>query len=229
MTSILDRYNDSFTAFESWNLTDFSDKKQALHQLGNQLPAALANVFQYQFNHAEAVVAEPQSLTSPTGETNELYTQGRGVSIVLVDSGAPNCSRALVAMLAALLSAGNSAIICTNDNEIEALFEPFKSQHQSIANLVQFVPKEQYAALLKFDIRNFVYIGDQAKTVELSTELATRSNAITAMVAETDLENLPLSKDPMLVLRFITEKVRTINVTAVGGNAMLLELGSSAH
>jgi delta 1-pyrroline-5-carboxylate dehydrogenase len=34
--------------------------------------------------------------------------------------------------------------------------------------------------------------------------------------------------NPDFLLRLVTEKTRTINTTATGGNAALLELGSSA-
>ncbi|MGO3799410.1 MAG: 1-pyrroline-5-carboxylate dehydrogenase, partial [Vibrio casei] len=54
---------------------------------------------------------------------------------------------------------------------------------------------------------------------------------ITPLVAETvdgtstSGHDLVLTHDPSLVLSFITERTRTINITAVGGNATLLELG----
>jgi len=35
--------------------------------------------------------------------------------------------------------------------------------------------------------------------------------------------------DPYLIYRFIIEKTRSINVTAVGGNASLLALGNGDH
>ncbi|MCO4788283.1 1-pyrroline-5-carboxylate dehydrogenase, partial [Vibrio cholerae] len=53
--------------------------------------------------------------------------------------------------------------------------------------------------------------------------------AIVSLVSETDLLTLPVAHDPHLSLRFITERTRTINITAVGGNATLLELGVDTH
>ncbi len=82
---------------------------------------------------------------------------------------------------------------------------------------------------LEEDIRNFAFVGSEQDVLGYNKKLALRSGAITALVSETDLEALPQSQDPKLVLRFITERTRTINITAVGGNATLLELGSDGH
>ncbi|HAS64519.1 MAG TPA: 1-pyrroline-5-carboxylate dehydrogenase, partial [Vibrio sp.] len=46
-------------------------------------------------------------------------------------------------------------------------------------------------------------------------------------VSETDLVTLNVAHDPHLSLRFITERTRTINITAVGGNATLLGASDS--
>lgn len=229
MKPILDCYNDANTAFESWNLADFAERGRVLQQLGTLLPEKLAQVATYQLSHAQRVVSAPQALVSPTGETNELYTQGRGASVLLIDSEIANSDKAVIAMMTALLAAGNSVIICSDNLWVKELLKQAMPAHLLLDGLVQLAPQAHYSQLIQQDIRNFVYIGGVGRTTALSQELAMRSNAITAMVAETDLTNLPCSKDPMLVLRFITEKVRSINITAIGGNAMLLELGSSVH
>lgn len=229
MKPVLDFYTGSLDAFEKWNLTDFCDRKTALTELAEFLPEKLKNVFEYQLKHAEKVVSSPRSLVSPTGETNELYTQGRGVGVIVFDTEQAESTVALVAMMSALITAGNSLIICSDNIWIKELAEKSFTLSSAPQNLIQIVSKERYADLITKDIRNFVYIGNVNRTAELSQTLAMRPNAITSMVTETDFKTLPNSKDPKLVLRFVTEKVRSINITAIGGNAMLLELGNTTH
>ncbi|MFA0070912.1 1-pyrroline-5-carboxylate dehydrogenase, partial [Vibrio breoganii] len=71
--------------------------------------------------------------------------------------------------------------------------------------------------------------GNSQTAQAINLQLAKRDGAIVGLVAETDLATMNVANDPHLSLRFITERTRTINITAVGGNATLLELGSEAH
>lgn len=229
MKPILDIYTASSSAFEQWSLTDFTLRKEKLVRLGSQLPKALQNVLQYHLTHAELSIAPKQSLVSPTGETNELYTQGRGVSILLIDSDEPNSQLAFMAMMTALVATGNSVIISSNNPWVKGALQAHQYEQLLPEGLVSLIPKDGYHELMTHDIRNFVYIGNASKTVEINEALSMRPNAITSLVAESDLEALVHSKDPMLALRFITEKVRSINITAIGGNATLLELGNTTH
>lgn len=229
MKPLLDIYNASSSAFGQWSLTDFTLRKEQLVRLGSQLPKALQNVLQYHLTHAELSIAPTQSLVSPTGETNELYTQGRGVSFLLIDSDEPNSQLAFMAMMTALVATGNSVIICSNNPWVENAMKTHQYQRLLPEGLVSLIPKDGYHELMTHDIRNFVFIGNASKTVEINEALSMRPNAITSLVAETDLKALVHSKDPMLALRFITEKVRSINITAIGGNATLLELGNTTH
>jgi delta 1-pyrroline-5-carboxylate dehydrogenase len=57
--------------------------------------------------------------------------------------------------------------------------------------------------------------------------LAEREGQLAQLIYEGDLQAYSLLSEPTLCLRFITERTRTINITAVGGNASLLELGSA--
>ncbi|MDV6252880.1 1-pyrroline-5-carboxylate dehydrogenase [Vibrio sp. EA2] len=229
MKPLLDIYSASSSAFGQWSLTDFTLRKEKLVGLGSQLPKALQNVLQYHLTHAELSIASTQSLVSPTGETNELYTQGRGVSVLLIDSDEANSQMAFMAMVTALLATGNSVIICSNNLWVKDALQEYQYQQLLPEGLVSLIPKDGYHELITHDIRSFVFIGNASETVEINEALSMRPNAITSLVAETDLEALLHSKDPMLALRFITEKVRSINITAIGGNATLLELGNTTH
>ena len=229
MKPLLDIYNASSSAFGQWSLTDFTLRKEKMVRLGSQLPKALQNVLQYHLTHTELSIAPTQSLVSPTGETNELYPQGRGVSVLLIDSDEPNCQLAFIAMVTALVATGNSVIICSNNLWVKDAMKTHQYQQLLPEGLVSLIPTNGYHDLMTHDIRNFVFIGEPSKAVEINEALSMRPHAITSLVAETDLEALIHAKDPMLALRFITEKVRSINITAIGGNATLLELGNTTH
>lgn len=97
------------------------------------------------------------------------------------------------------------------------------------ANLLQFASFDAYHQLIESDVRCVGYVGNPSVEATLNRQLAKRTGAIVSLVSETDLLTLPVAHDPHLSLRFITERTRTINITAVGGNATLLELGVDTH
>lgn len=164
-----------------------------------------------------------------TGETNELYTAGRGVALIIQDHVSQSAQQAAIAQLTCALLAGNSVIVCSDDIDlIKALETTAKSASLPI-NLLQFASLDAYHQLLESDVRSVGYIGNQEVERNINRQLAKRTGAIVGLVSETDVELIPVAHDPHLSLRFITERTRTINITAVGGNATLLELGSETH
>lgn len=226
------RFADAESAWDNWQQTRFDYKKEALLSWQQQLypfRIELAQVMQYQLTHSENTVAKIHHLVGPTGETNELYTTGRGVTLLIQKDVSENAQKATVAQCTAALSAGNCVIICSDD--IEFLNQLNETYEQSMlpSNLLITLPFESYDSVLESDVRNVGLIENKEMEVALNRALAERSGAMVSLVSETDLTELPVTRDPNLVLRFITERTRTINITAVGGNANLLELGSSTH
>ncbi|MCW8336095.1 1-pyrroline-5-carboxylate dehydrogenase [Vibrio paucivorans] len=226
------RFSDAFAAWENWNLTDFDVKCECLLSLKSQLESEspkLAQVISYHVQQASTLLAEPHQLVGPTGETNELYTAGRGVALLIQDDTSEQAKLSLVAQLTAALIAGNSVIVCSDDTELTNALETAYTQSSISTNLVQFASFDAYHQLLESDVRSVGYVGNPSVEQSINRALAKREGAIVSLVSETDLECLVVAHDPHLSLRFITERTRTINITAVGGNATLLELGSEAH
>ena len=86
------RFSDAFSAWENWNLTNFDSKSECLlafKQALQQVQPELASVVSYHIEQASALLAETHQLVGPTGETNELYTAGRGVALVIQDEHRP--------------------------------------------------------------------------------------------------------------------------------------------
>lgn len=226
------RFTDACSAWENWNLTDFDFKCECLLSLKSSLKESLpglAQVVSFHLDQASALLARSHSLIGPTGETNELYAAGRGVALLIQNDTSMTAKQALLAQLCCALVAGNSVIICSDDSELVAALTAANLQSSLPVNLLQFSALDAYQALIESDIRSVGYVGNVSLEHSLNRQLAQRSGAIINLVSETDLTTLPVAHDPHLSLRFITERTRTINITAVGGNATLLELGNETH
>ncbi len=226
------RFSDALLAWENWNLTSFDFKCECLLTFKTSLEnisPQLAKVISYHLQHASTLLGNTHQLVGPTGEINELYTAGRGVSLVIQDDNSFAGKQAVVAQLTAAFVAGNCTVLCSDDAELISALKSAYEQSTLPANVLQFTTLDAYHQLIAFDIRAVGYVGKTSVERRLNRELAKRTGAIVSLVSETDLVAIPVANDPHLSLRFITERTRTINITAVGGNATLLELGDESH
>jgi len=181
----------------------------------------------FHLQQAAMLIAEPKVMPGPTGESNILTSLGRGSFVVMADEDVPET--AFVAMICSALAAGNSLLIAENPRFYEMLesLSCIFSLSELEYPVVQWVNKGHIDNLLLDPrIAGMAYVGNQAEAIRLNACLAQREGQIAQFVNETDLTGLTTVSDPCLVFRFITEKTQTINVTAVGGNASLLALGT---
>jgi len=181
----------------------------------------------FHLQQAAMLIAEPKVMPGPTGESNILTSLGRGIFVVMADEDVPET--AFVAMICCALVAGNSLLVAENTRFYEILesLSCIFSLSELEYPVVQRVNKGHIDTLL-LDPRivGMAYVGNQAEAIRLNACLAQREGEIAQFINETDLTGLSTVSDPYLVFRFITEKTQTINVTAVGGNASLLALGT---
>ncbi|MGR5306281.1 1-pyrroline-5-carboxylate dehydrogenase [Vibrio mediterranei] len=222
-------FSDVLTAWEGWNLSDFAEQRECLlsaQRNMNELNATLASVMAFHIQQANVLLANPHVMPGPTGETNELYAAGRGVVLVVLESEEAQAKIAAMAQITAALIAGNGVIVCSGNDKFNQILKSAVERSQLPTNLVQFVALEEASTFIEFDVRVVGLVGFKDTEWQVNHQLANRDGAIGLLVSETDLALLPVAHDPNLVLRFITERTRTINITAVGGNATLLELGS---
>ncbi|MFW7525532.1 1-pyrroline-5-carboxylate dehydrogenase [Vibrio ostreicida] len=225
-------FSDAYLAWENWNLTSFDSKSECMltfNKALEDLKPDMAAVATYHLKHGETLLAKSHHMIGPTGETNELYTAGRGVALVIHDSSESNAQLSAIAQMSAALIAGNSVILSSDDTSFRQVVEQAYQQSSLPMNLMQFAPLEAYHQLVELDVRSVAYVGSENMERAINRQIAKRSGAIVGLISETDMAAIPVAHDPHLVLRFITERTRTINITAVGGNATLLELGSEAH
>ena len=68
--------------------------------------------------------------------------------------------------------------------------------------------------------------GSNSEVQAISQELANTDGILTQVISVTDMDGMSEMLTPDYLHRFVTERVKTINTTAIGGNASLLELGT---
>ncbi|KJF95912.1 proline dehydrogenase [Photobacterium angustum] len=216
----------SIFASSVWNDLDFETRIAILRRWAKSLDNQSAMMVNFQCNNALEMVAEMQVMPGPTGESNTLYCVGRGVFVVTASDVVAN--HVVIAQIATALVCGNSVMLCLSPDH------PLKTgvilsqleQAGCVANVLSVIDSADFDALIQIEeIAAVAYSGTEDRALSLARQLAARSGQLAQLVAETDLDNLPVIGSPSYCLRFITERTRTINITAVGGNATLLELG----
>lgn len=189
-----------------------------------------AKIAKYQINQGLPLISEEKLMPGPTGESNHLYTSGRGVFIVSCNDVAS--SVALVGMITSALVAGNCVVISVSAQNIEVANKLLSTLLLACipTSVVQVAPIDSMALLInEFATAGVVYAGDSAESAKINQQLASREGGLAQLISEVDLSLFSYITDRYYILRFITEKTRTINITAIGGNAALLALGEGDY
>lgn len=217
-----------------WQADSFSTRMEKLLQWSHRLAehpefgVLAAKMVRFQCQRAQNLISETELMPGPTGESNELYAVARGVFYITSDEQ-PSVI-ALVGQITAALIAGNAIIIALPNQDTKVSSIILEGLHQ--ANIPRLAAQQAESVITDInDVRlaGVCFVGNKQKEIELNQQLAKRDGLLAQLITETDQERLPNITDPHFVLRFITERTRTINVTAVGGNATLLELGGGNH
>ncbi|MGM8897829.1 MULTISPECIES: 1-pyrroline-5-carboxylate dehydrogenase [unclassified Psychrobacter] len=188
-----------------------------------------ANKARRLFNHllsAAPSLDEVHRMTGATGESNDLYVTARGKTMVVGGESAK--TMAVLGQLIAALLTGNEVILHCPSQE-EMCVEAAKVLYDTgISDDVLSVANDsQTITLLHIDrLAQVVVAGSAAEVQEVSQTLADTDGILTQVIAVTDMEGLSDMLTPDYLHRFVTERVITINTTAIGGNASLLELGT---
>ncbi|CEO41506.1 proline dehydrogenase [Photobacterium kishitanii] len=216
--------DNSDIAMISWNKLGFDERAAILLHWAQQLPMNIAAMVNFQCANALQYVAKLELMPGPTGETNELYCCGRGVFVVTALKGMTEV--AIVGQLVAALVCGNAVLLCIADKKQAEKIKIQLEQLGCIAGVITVVNISDVDALVTHpQTAGVAYCGDLNGAQQLARQLAQREGVLAQLVAELDGEQVPVIGSQHYCLRFITERTRTINITAVGGNATLLELG----
>lgn len=229
---------DHAQACEQWRLMTAAERGEILSRALDRLALLTGDVNQARqlFAHLLAQTDELDTvteLTGATGESNELYVTARGKTMVIgcepvkgdSQSGA-KVMPVLAQMLAALLT-GNEVILhfpsqpemC--DDAVAALYQA------GIANdVISIANDSQTGILLHMNrLAQVAVVGSVPQVRQIAADLAASEGILTQVIAVTEQNHYGQLFDPDYLHRFVTERVRTINTTAIGGNASLLELG----
>ncbi|RXJ71892.1 delta 1-pyrroline-5-carboxylate dehydrogenase [Veronia nyctiphanis] len=226
--------DQSLALWEDWNHQGVEQRIALLNawadsvsHRGGQVFSDTAAMIRFQCQSATRYLSPVHEMPGPTGESNELYASGRGVFAVTGDSSLTVI--ALAGQLAATLLAGNCAVVVVPDavaEQADALLADLVKAGCPARVASRIADTELAAITTDPRLAGVAVTAHQNVIREINQRLAGRSGLLAQLVAETDASQLMTIGSPSYILRFITERTRTINVTAVGGNATLLELGS---
>ena len=223
---------DADSVFEAWNRRGFAARCDLLAAALTQLPpstdlAEQSRLLPGLLDHARQQ-EQALMLPGPTGESNELYLSARGLTLVLGSAGATPL--ALAGQLFTALACGNPVLFSAGAEaawgaQLVSLLHRIGVPQGVLAQVEQ----EPLAALLQHPgLRLLAPVCQREELIGFQRQLAKRAGLLVQLAAETDPQDCTTLLQPDHLYRFTTEKTRTINTTAVGGNATLLELGGNA-
>lgn len=222
-------FQRSYDAWHKWNDVPVIQRLDILGQVIDKLevPSTILIQLQMYLDQAKEHLQHPHVLPGPTGETNELYLVSLGVC--LIDTNEENEPLWLLPMFAALIS-GNSVVVSASKKhhilmqKLQNMFSKYKLNF-----LLSVVQDEEWLELLTSDnIAVVSSLNADVRVKKLANLLAHRSGALIRFIYDTDLVAYCSRRSHYDLIEFSTEKTRTINITAIGGNASLLELAGKA-
>ena len=220
-------------AWVAWNNSGANKRADYLLDWANVLlndvtlgsmPSKIVN---YQIQQALPLIATEQLMPGPTGESNALYCSGRGTFVITACENVPVV--AVTGLIVGALLAGNCIILCLPNSE-SALGKKLMMTLNGVGindQIIQSVDFKHIDLLIANpSAAGVAYAGEEIQAIQINKQLASREGLIAQLIVESDFKQFSTLVDKYFVYRFITERTRTINVTAVGGNAKLLALGS---
>ncbi len=168
-------------------------------------------------------------LTGATGESNELYNQARGKTLVMGLKDAEKLP-ILVQVVSALLTGNQVGIYSTGEDDfaekvVDILIE--NGIPDAVIYLTIADSKEKIDEMVNDKrLAQVGVVGTIEEVKALSAKFSQTDSILTQIIPIIDQDNLSEIFDPDYLHRFCTERVLTINTTAIGGNASLLELGT---
>lgn len=223
---------DHLAVLEHWNRRGFSDRARLIENILNQLPAAEDRLKQQTLMRRllsqAPKLGEVEVMPGPTGESNELYHTGRGDALVYASDKSSKV--AILGMITGALLCGNAVIVhAPAHREWATRLCGLLHQVGVPVNVLVLNSDVSLEELVTSQPLNIVCaVCDTHEARDLAKAVAKRDGVLVQLVTETDSESCSTLLQYDFLLRLVTEKTRTNNTTAVGGNATLLELGSTA-
>ncbi len=217
----------------AWAALDINSRSSVIRQFLAQLASNSVVVKQEQdleqviqsarhlLNDIEKQLAAPLTLPGPTGESNQLFLEARGVVAAVRDESA--CFKYWMLSLMTALATGNAVVVAVEDQfvaEADACRKVLLNAGLA-PTLFNVVKLSQLKALISNNIIAAAIVEAGSAVKALTGELiAARDGAISPLITT--------PADERLVHRLVTEKTVTVNTTAAGGNASLMTMSDNA-
>ncbi len=215
--------------FPSWRYTSLNDRLSLLRQMlaklakedvskryAEDLDFTLASA-RRQLTLIEQELEKPVQLPGPTGESNKLYLEPRGVLLGYGDSSVT--FEYWVLSLVTALATGNTLIAVVSDayfEEIEAI-KGYLVEAGMPAGVLQIARTQHLTQLLSQPQLNAVVVDSHNSHNEFfCAQLAKRDGPILPVITSEYMDKL--------IIRLMTEKTVSIDTTASGGNTSLMTL-----
>jgi delta 1-pyrroline-5-carboxylate dehydrogenase len=210
---------DSQAHWEEWNALGLEKRLLVLRKAAHEVDHPLVN---WLLDQIHTSMAEEIALPGPTGESNCLRWQGRGLVCVAADQASNE--PAVAAQIFTALATGNCVVLQSDLKFMHKLHAALINTGvpRSVANLTD-APLSKCAAHTGFSV--YAFCGQPTSISELNIALSQRAGCLAQLVEEYDFDHYSHLTTQDYIWRFVTETTVTVNTTAVGGNATLLELG----
>ena len=227
---------------ENWRLMTAAERRSILQNAAADIVKIFANDKSFSqkaeqllnqiFTNSESL-DDIRRLTGATGESNDWYVRGRGKTLVMAGNNADFL--AVLGQLIAALITGNEVIFhcpAKNDANFDEVSAKIVAELHSAgvpdAVLTLDNDSQTYDLLQQSDLMQVAISADIQEVLAISADLAKLDGALVQVIAITnDNERLTMLTTDYLY-RFVTERVKTVNTTAIGGNASLLELAAES-
>jgi RHH-type proline utilization regulon transcriptional repressor/proline dehydrogenase/delta 1-pyrroline-5-carboxylate dehydrogenase len=220
------------TAQQQWALLNINQRTSVLRQflaslasnaVVNKLEPDLEQVLtlaQQKLKRVERDLQKPITLPGPTGESNILVLDPRGI-LALVRDETSSFSHWLLAIITALAS-GNAVVTAVEEADLA-------EAEACIKALLQAGLPQHLLAVVRLDcLTTLLAHPDLAGAmVEVSSAVKPLCAALLASRAGAILPLITAPAGQRLLQRLVTEKTITINTTAAGGNASLMTMADN--
>ncbi|WP_144391826.1 bifunctional proline dehydrogenase/L-glutamate gamma-semialdehyde dehydrogenase PutA [Pleionea sediminis] len=220
---------NSLSVESTWRLTNLNDRISAARQLlakiatveivdelADDLNRTLANA-RDQLINIEKKLKKPMQLPGPTGESNLLYMEPRGILVCFADKDVTFEYWALSIVNA--LATGNTVVSVVSDlfyEEALAFRDKFISTGAPEHVLQVARLKHLDALLVNEHLAGVVVDSNSDRSAYFARKLSDRTGAILPVITAEYADNL--------IHRLLTEKTVSIDTTASGGNTSLMTM-----
>ncbi len=213
---------DALQHWEVWNALGLEKRLLTLRKAAHEVDHPLVN---WLLDQIHTSMLGEITLPGPTGEANSLHWQGRGVVCIASDASADE--QAVAAQVFTALATGNCVIMQADQKYMHKLHSALINTDvpSSLVHLTD-APLQECASQIDFSA--YAFCGSLTSIRELNLSLSKRGGCLAQLIEESDFDHYSNLTTQDYIWRFVTEKTITVNTTAVGGNATLLELGGRA-